>query len=408
MLDLVLGIMTSLGGFVDIGELVFTLSGGARFGFMLLWVVLLGTVGIILFAEMAGRIAAVTHKPVFEIIRLRLGYRMGLGVLVASNLVNLLTCAAEIGGIAVVLQLLFGAEYRLMLLASFGLLLAGLYFLKFRWLERLFGLLGLALLVYAWAAVRLEPDWHAVAQGILPALPEGERNKMLSYCYYVVGLFSSILMPYEVYFYSSGGIEDGWTVKDIPENILNAGVGFTLGGMLSMALIVVGAQVFLPAGIDAKVLSTTALPAAVALGMKGLLLAVLGILFAVGGAAVETALAGAYDIAQFFNLPWGKSRPPREVPVFTISWMSMIVLGCAIAMSGINPVTIVEYSVIFAVVVLPFTYYPILQAARDKRLLGEHVNNPIITALGWIYFVLITLAGLSAVPLMMMTHMGES
>lgn len=407
MFDIVLGIMTSLGGFVDIGELVFAIAGGTKFGYTLLWVVLLGTIGIILYAEMAGRIAAVTHKPVFEVIRLRLGFRIGLGVLVASNLVNLLTCAAEIGGIAIVLQLLFGFEYRLMLLASLGLLLLGLYFLKFRSLERVFGLLGLFLLVYAWAAVKLGVDWAAAGYGLIPQWFLGNGKDALVYGYFVVGLFSSILMPYEVYFYSSGGIEDGWTVKDIPENILNAGIGFTLGGMLTMALIVVGAQVFMPQGIEPKLLSTTVMPSVVALGLKGMLLALLGILFAVGGAAVETALAGAYDIAQFFHLPWGKSRPPGQVTVFTGSWMAMIILGCAIAMSGVNPVDIVEYSVIFAVVVLPFTYYPILQAARDKKFMGSHANSPLITFLGWIYFVLITLAGLCAVPLMLMTHMGD-
>ena len=75
--EIFLGIMTALGGFVDIGELVFTLQGGARFGFRLLWVVVLGTIGIILFGEMSGRIAAVVKRPTFELIRERLGYRAG-------------------------------------------------------------------------------------------------------------------------------------------------------------------------------------------------------------------------------------------------------------------------------------------------------------------------------------------
>ncbi len=137
-------------------------------------------------------------------------------------------------------------------------------------------------------------------------------------------------------------------------------------------------------------------------------MALLGTLFAIGGAAVETALAGAYNIAQFFIKAWGKSKSSRLVPVFAASGMGMIALGCAIAMSGANPLSIVEYSVIFAVVVLPFTYYPILDAARSKPLLGEHVNSPVITVLGWIYFVPITLAGVSAIPLMIMTRMGDA
>ena len=290
--------MSALGGFVDIGELVFTAQGGARFGYMLIWTVVVGTIGIMVYAEMAGRIAAVLQKPTFQIIREQVSYRSGLMTLVASNIVNLLTCAAEIGGIAIVLQLLFGLEYRLMLITAVGLLCIAVYFMKFEWLERLFGLMGLALLVYAAAAVALKPDWSAVAQGFLPQLPQ---DNVVVYFYYVVGLFSSIVMPYEIYFYSSGAIEDKWKVKDLPTNVLTATVGFTLGGLLSIALIVAGATLFGSHGVVPDTLSATALPATAAFGIKGLLFALLGMLFAIGGAAVETALAGAYNVAQYFS-----------------------------------------------------------------------------------------------------------
>lgn len=404
ILDLALGIMSALGGFVDIGELVFTAQGGAKFGYMLIWTVVVGTIGIIVYGEMAGRIAAVLQKPTFQIIREQGSYRSGLITLIASNIVNLLTCTAEIGGIAIVLQLLFGLEYRLMLVAATGLLCIAIYFMKFEWLERVFGLMGLALLVYAGAAVVLNPDWGAVAKGFLPQVPE---DNVLVYFYYVVGLFSSIVMPYEIYFYSSGAIEDKWTVKDLPTNVLTATVGFTLGGLLAIALIVGGATFFASHGVVPDTLSSTALPATAAFGIKGLLLALLGMLFAIGGAAVETALAGAYNVTQFFGLAWGKDKRLKNAPVFHATWLVLIGSGFAIAMSGVNPVLIVEYSVVFAVVVLPFTYYPILQTARDKKLMKGHANSPMITAAGWVYFAIITMAAVSAIPLMIVTHMGE-
>jgi len=405
-LQLFLGIMSSLGGFVDIGELVFAIQGGAKFGYALLWVIAVGTIGIILYAEMAGRIAAVLHKPTFEIIRERNGHASGLAVLIASNLVNLMTCAAEVGGIAIVLQMLFGGEYRLMIVAGAGLLLLIVFALKFEWLERLFGLLGLGLLAYAWAAVSLQPDWQEVALGLVPAPPPGDSPGLLVFVYFGVGIFSSVLMPYEIYFYSSGAIEEKWTPKDLPTNFLNAVVGFTLGAILVMALVIVGARVFGPADIDPQMLASTVVPVAAAIGTKGVLLALLGMLFAIGGAAAETALAGAYNIAQFYGVRWSKDDKPRDVPVFTAGWVAIVVIGTCIAMTGVNPVNIVELSVIFAVVVLPFTYFPILQVARDRRLMGVHVNNTFITTLGWIYFALIVAASLAAVPLMVATHMG--
>lgn len=407
LLELTLGIMTALGGFVDVGEMVFAVQAGAKFGYLLLWAVVLGTAGIILYGEMSGRIAAVRQQPVFEVIRDELGFNTGLVVLVASMLVNLLTCAAEIGGVAVILQLLMGGGFRAMVVAGAAVLLVSVFFLPFRWIERIFGLLGLALLVYVAAAVSEGPDWGELAHGLLPHRPEASQPGMAVYLYFATGILSSIMMPYEVYFYSSGGIEEHWTPKDLAVNKLTSGVGFLLGGLLTVALVAIGAMVFMPQDIDPQHLGTSVLGATSSLGRWGLYCALGGILFAVAGAAVETALAGGYNVAQFFSLPWGKSRKATQVPVFTVTWIAVIVLGAGIALVGANPVTVVEFSVVFAILVLPFTYYPILRMAGDRRLMGKHVNSRIVEVLGWLYLALICVVALVAVPLMVMTHMGE-
>src|SRR5438105_13066896 len=108
LLGITLGIMTALGGFVDLGQIVFTTQAGALFGYKLLWTIVLGTVGIILYMEMCGRVAVVAGEPVFAVVRTRLGNRLGLATLVASNLLNLITCAAEIGGVSIIMHLLTG------------------------------------------------------------------------------------------------------------------------------------------------------------------------------------------------------------------------------------------------------------------------------------------------------------
>jgi manganese transport protein len=222
-----------------------------------------------------------------------------------------------------------------------------------------------------------------------------------------VGLFSSILMPYEIYFYSSGGIEDDWTPKDLPVNKITAGLGFALGGALSMALIAVGALLYLPHDIVPQRLSSAVFGASVPLGAWGFYFALAGIFFAVAGAAVETGLAFAYNMAQFFGFAWGKRMKPSEVPLFTLCWMAAIAAGLAISLCGVNPVDIVEYAVIFAVVVLPFTYYAVLRLADDKEVMGKHVNSPVVRVLGWAYLALIGAAAIAAIPLMIVTRMGQ-
>src|SRR5436190_20094334 len=118
LLGITLGIMTALGGFVDLGQIVFTTQAGALFGYKLMWAIALGTAAIIVYMEMCGRIAVVAKEPVFAVVRTRLGFRLGLATLIASNLLNLITCAAELGGIAIVLHLLTGWPERMVLIGT--------------------------------------------------------------------------------------------------------------------------------------------------------------------------------------------------------------------------------------------------------------------------------------------------
>jgi hypothetical protein len=218
-LELFLGILTAVGGFVEIGELTFALNAGSKFDFSLLWIVALGTIGIIVYGEMAGRVAAVRKQPVFHLIRERAGLTAGLVTLIAANLVNLLTCAAEIGGIALVWQLMTGWANRPLVAATFALLALAVWFLPFKWIERVFGLLGLLMVVFVAAAVAAKPDWGQVAGGFMPQLPKAASPSDKSlYAYFGVALFSSIVLPYETYFYASGAIEDRWTTKDLKLN----------------------------------------------------------------------------------------------------------------------------------------------------------------------------------------------
>src|SRR3954451_13369195 len=104
LLGVTLGIMTALGGFVDLGQIVFTTQAGALFGYQLMWAIALGTAAIIIYMEMCGRVAVVAKEPVFAVVHTRLGKKLGLVALIASNLLNLITCAAEIGSHSILLQ----------------------------------------------------------------------------------------------------------------------------------------------------------------------------------------------------------------------------------------------------------------------------------------------------------------
>jgi manganese transport protein len=401
ILQIALGIVAAIGGYLDIGDLVFNTQAGASYGFELLWAVLVGTVGIAVYAEMSGRVAAVTGRPVFDVIRTRMGFGAGLVALIAGQAVNLLTVAAEIGGMAIILQLLFDAPFSLFaVLAVAGVVLL-VALLPFGGIERVFGYGGLMLLVIVAVVVHQQPDWGAVAHGFVPSV----RDEPL-FLYFMVGVISAAFMPYEVFFYSSGAVEEGWDENSMLENRLNAIVGYGLGSLLAIALVVAAAVILAPAGVEPSGLGTIALEGQVAFGQIGLLLVLGGMLFCVGGATIDASFSGAYNLAQFLGWEWGRSRGPRRAPRFTTAWLVFLALGLLVVLTGIDPVDITEYSVVFGVVALPLTYLPVLLIARDRDLMSDHANGRVSSVLGWGYFVLITLLAVVAVPLLVITNGG--
>jgi manganese transport protein len=404
-LNLALGILAAIGGFVDIGDLVFNTAAGATFGYQLMWVIPIGVVGIIVYSEMSGRVAAVSGKAVFDAVRERTGFTAGLVALIASEVVNLLTLAAEVGGVAIALQLLSGLPYRLLLVLAVTTLAVVLWTVHLEWLERIFGYGGLCLLVFAVAAVKVGPDWAKVGAGFIPHVAQ---NNHWLYLYFAVGLLGAAMTPYEVYFYSSGGIEDGWSVKDIGLNRANAIVGYALGGFLSLSLMIVGAAVFLGHGINPEHLGTIALGAEEPIGKIGLLLALIGILFAVGGASIDTVFSGAYNLAQFLGWEWGRYRSPAGAPRFTLTWLMLLGLALAIVITGVDPVMLTEYAVIFSAVALPLTYIPILLVANDREYMGAHANGRLANVLGFAYLVVIMVIAVTAIPLMLITNVGQN
>jgi Mn2+/Fe2+ NRAMP family transporter len=406
LFEISLGILASIGGFVDIGDLVFVTGAGALFGYQLLWAIAVGMIGIAAYAEMCGRVATVTNRPVFDVIRERLGFGFGLCTLIASQLMNVITLTAELGGVALVLELLTGWPYRLLIPAAALILLLTIWVMSFSLIEKVYGFGGLMLLVFAVVALKLHPHWHSVAAGFVPHF--GHTTSYLIWAYFAVGLISTSMMPYEVFFYSSGAIEEGWLPpSELSLNKLTSFLGFGLGGLLSMSILVAAAEFFFPRGIDPQFLGTTAIAALATLGEIGLLLALAGMLLAVGGAAIDTAFAGAYAPAQFFGWRWGKWRRPSETGRFTLTWLTLIAVAVLVLLTGANPVNIAEIAVIFSAVAMPLTYMPVFFVARDRGYMGKYANGRLANTVGWIYLGIILLLSMLAVPLLILTNMGQ-
>ena len=101
LLEISLGIVTSVVGYLEIGSIATAAQSGAAFGYQLLWVLVLGTLCIIVLVEMSGRFAAVSHHTIADAIRERFGFNFFLFPLIVTVLLNIMVLSAEIGGVAV-------------------------------------------------------------------------------------------------------------------------------------------------------------------------------------------------------------------------------------------------------------------------------------------------------------------
>ena len=400
--------LTAVGGFVDVSELVFVSQAGSRFQFALIWVIVFATVGIMVFGEMSGRVAAMSRQPLFNVIRHRLGFSLGLVTLVGAFVSTLITCGAEIGGVALVLQLLTGWNYALLAIAATAFFVVSVYLLPFKWIERSYGLLGLFMLVFGAAFLALDPPWNEIAGGLQPQVPSGMGQRdLLAYAYFAVALTSAIMFPYELYFYSSGAVEDGWSGSDLLTNRATTFLGFGLGSTIAIAILCLSAQQFGSRGISPEMIGTVVMQPGLAFGKLGILLGLLGILFAIGGAAIETCLACAYGVSQFHGWRWGRHCKPKQTPLFTMAWIGVFVLALAIVLTGVEPVELADYAVVTSIVVLPLSFLPLLLVARDRTFMRDKANGVLSNTLGWFYYGVIVLAALAAIPLYLLTSGGK-
>lgn len=402
---LALGVLAGVGGFIDMGGVVTASQAGAAFRYALLWTVIPGIAGFAIYAEMSGRVVIASGRATFDLIRDRLGARLSLIPLAALSIVNVLTLVVELCGMALAIQLLTRVSYLVWVPLVMLALIAVLWRTGFELLDDTAALCGLVILVTVVAAVRMHPDWVHLARSLVhPAA--AEANPAGPYLFSVVSLLGAYMTPYQFEFYSSGALEQAWGGEDLAMNRGSAILGTVVGGVITVGLIAGAAEVLHPVHAQVRTLADAARPAATAFGGVGAVLFALGVFAVSAGAGLETALSGSYSVCQYLGWDWGKRRRPREVPLFHLLYLVMLVGAAVIALSGIDPIALTTATMALAAVALPFTFGPLLIVANDAGYVGEQTNTRAINALAGTILALLVVVTLAAVPLLVLTGGG--
>jgi Mn2+/Fe2+ NRAMP family transporter len=237
-----------------------------------------------------------------------------------------------------------------------------------------------------------------------PAKPGSES--LANYFYYAIALFGAGLMPYEVFFFSSGAIEQHWTKHDLPMMRTNVFIGFPIGAAVTLSIMLGASLVLGPRQIDVGNLYQAALPTAITLGKWALIVVLLGFFACTFGAALETTLACGYSIAQYFGWQWGKFVSAKDDARFHLSLILTVVASVALLLSRADPVKLTEFVIVLSAAALPLTYFPVLVVANDPQYMGDKTNSPFSNALGFAFLVLLLVISVAALPLMIITKAG--
>ncbi len=394
--NVLLGVVTSIGGFVEAGSISTAAQGGSEFGFALLWAIAVATIILAMLLEMTGRVAAVGKRSMSAAVRERFGFHYQMIPLGAELMIDLLLLAAEIGGVAIAVRLLTGIGFEWWILPTALAAWLVIWLGNFTIIEDGVGLLGTVTVAFVVAAWRLHPPVAAVAGGFIPRLPNHDLTR---YGFLTVSIVGATISPYLLNFYSSGAIEEEWTESDLWINRVTSYLGMGFGSVVSMGVLVTSAIVLGPLHIRVDSYDQAALMFVPVFGRWAVLLFACALGVGCFGAAVEITLNAGYVLAQSFGWPWGVNRPRRDATRFCLAFTIVLVISTVIGLLGFDPLQMTLISVALTVVVMPLIVLPFLVLLNDDRYVKEHTAGPIGNGLLAALVILGALMALVVIPL---------
>ena len=380
-------IATSAGN--DAGGIATYSSAGAKFGYDLIWVMVVLTLSFAIVQEMCTRLGAATGRGLLDLIREQFGIGWTLFSIAIIIIANGGVTISEFVGIGAASELLGVSRYISVPIAA-----AALWYLvifgSYARVEKIFLLMTLVFFAYPIAAILGGPDWTAVAKGAVVPTIKFEKE----YIFILVGLLGTTITPYIQIFQQSSTVERGAARKHYGMERYDAYAGSVFSNLMSISMMIATAATLYVAGqheIGSAADAAKALePVA---GSSAALLFAVGLLGASLLAGGVLPLATSYAISEAFGIPKGVNLDYRRGKTFFGLFTAFIVGGAIFALiPGIPIFPLLVGIQVLNGVLLPVILVFILLLINREKLTGDLKNSRIYNLLGWGTFAMITLA----------------
>jgi len=352
--------------YVDPGNFATNISAGAKYGYLLLWVILAANLMAMLIQYLSAKIGIATGRNLPELCREHFPKPVAFGLWVQAELIAMATDLAEFIGAAVALNLLFGVPLftagLMTAVVAFGIL--ALQSQGYRRFETVIvGLLGVILLGFLYETLQVGGDAGAVAGGFVPGFADSESVLLAT------GILGATVMPHVIYLHSAL-TQDRVKPRDDGERRLllrfvklDVGIAMGIAGIVNMSMLAVAA------GLFHGVLDVDTLEGAHA-GFEQLLGP--GAAIAFGLALLASGLSSS-SVGTFAGQVVMQGFIKRSIPLLVRRLVTMtpalIVLGI-----GVDPTRALVISQVVLSFGIPFALVPLVMLSRRRDIVGTLAN----------------------------------
>jgi manganese transport protein len=364
--------------YVDPGNFATNIAGGAKFGYLLLWVILGANLMAMLIQFLSAKVGIATGRSLPELCRDHFPRRVTLGLWIQAELIAMATDLAEFVGAAIALNLLFGLPLLPagLVTAVVAFALLGLQTRGYRRFEIVIaGMLGVILLGFLVDTLMVSHDASGIAHGFIPGFA-GTDSLLLA-----TGILGATVMPHVIYLHSAltqrrvEGADEGTKRRLMRFQRVDVLIAMGVAGLINMSMLIIAASLFHDSGItdvdtiegayagfESLVGYTAALAFALALLASGLAASSVG------------TYAGQVVMQGFIN---------RTIPLILRRLVTMIpalvVLGV-----GLDPSRSLVISQVVLSFGIPFALVPLVLLTRRRDIMGGLVNRGLTTAVATI------------------------
>ncbi len=381
--------------FIGPGTVTACTLAGANYGYTLLWALLFATVATIILQEMSARLGLVTQKGLGENLRVllqtsRLKWPLFGLIIVALYVGNAAYEAGNLSGAALGIQAIFGETDTLYKIAVvlISLLAALLLWLgSYKHIEKcLIGLVSIMALAFAITFAVVSPDFGALFKGLVtPKVPSG--SLMI-----VIALIGTTVVPYNLFLHASA-VKNKWSdIDDFGAVRRDTAAAIGLGGLITILIASTAAASIFGSGLSVNGAGDMAVQLEPLFGSFSKYMLGAGFFAAGLSSSITAPLATAFAMTEILGLEGEtKSR------TFKIIALSVILIGAALALTGIKPITIILSAQFANGLLLPIIAVFLLVTMNKKSLLGGHTNRFWSNLLGASVVLITVVLGLRSV-----------